>query len=158
MKKVSITVFVNFLLWMAVGVASGQSNGSGRLTGTWDTVVTPRVCATGDAITTFQATYIFDLAGTFSGLSSGTGSGGRGREQQGVWKHVDGDKYLFRIKTYLFNAAGVATSYQVVTHNAVLDKNGLKWSSTGISKTFTLNGAEINAGCSTIVATRAADL
>ena len=157
MKTISRNLLALLFLSTAVATVYAQQEG-GRFAGTWDVVVTPRVCATGDAITTFQAAYIFDPAGTFSGVSSGTGSGGRGREQQGVWKYLGGDEYRFKIKTYLFSAAGVATSYQVVTHDAMLDKSGLNWSSTGISKTFTLNGTEINAGCSTIEATRVEDL
>lgn len=69
-------------------------------------------------------------------------------------KHLFGEHYRFRIKTYLFYAAGVATSYQLVTHDGVLSDGGLSWSSTGISETFNLDGTQINAGCSTIVASR----
>lgn len=145
------------ILLLATAAASAvHFDGSGSLVGTWDVVVTPRVCATGAPITSFQAAYIFSPDGTFSGLSSGTGSGGRGREQLGVWKHVNDSHYRFRIKAYLFNAAGVATSYQVVTHDAELDNDN--WSSTGISQTFSLDGTLTASGCSTIVASRVADL
>src|SRR4030095_11390109 len=114
--KNSLTSLLGVLL-LTDAVVSAQSDGSGRFAGTWDVVVTPRVCLTGDVITTFPAAYIFEPGGNFSGGSSGTCSGGRGREQQGVWKHLEGDLYRFRIKTYLFDAAGMATSYQVVNHN-----------------------------------------
>ena len=148
------------VLMLAVATTSSfaQSSSSGRLVGTWDVVVTPRVCATGVPITTFQASYYFAPGGTFSGVSSGTGSGGRGREQLGVWAHLDGNRYRFRIKTYLFDAAGAATSYQIVTHEGELDGAALNWSSTGDSRTFSLDGVQINTGCSTIVATRVGDL
>jgi hypothetical protein len=135
-------------------IGSAQTGDSGRLAGRWDVVVTPRVCATGAAITSFQAAYYFAPGGTFSGVSSGTGSGGRGREQLGVWKHLGGHDYRFRIKTFLFDAAGVATSYQIVTHDGALSDDALSWSSTGDSRTFSLDGVEINAGCSTIVGSR----
>ena len=154
MKNTMTTLFGVLVLTAAVATASAQSDGSGRLAGTWDVVVTPRVCLTNDPITMFRAAYIFEPGGNFSGVSSGTGSGGRGREQQGVWKHVEGDHYRFRIKTYLFDAAGVATSYQIVTHNGELSDGVLKWSSKGISETFSLDGTQINAGCSTIEASR----
>ena len=158
MKNILIGLFGTLFFAAAAMTVSAQSDGSGRLAGTWDVVVTPRVCQTGNAITTFRASYLFEPGGNFSGVSSGTGSGGRGREQQGIWKHVEGDLYRFRIKTYLFDAAGVATSYQIVTHNGELTNGGLNWSSVGISETFSLDGTTINAGCSTIVATRVADL
>lgn len=148
---------VLFLAMAATAIAQREDNG--QFAGTWDAVVTPRVCATGAPITTFQSAYYFAAGGTFSGVSSGTGSGGRGREQIGVWKHVSGgDRYRFRIKSYLFDAAGVATSYQIVTHDVDLDGSGFNWSSTGDSRTFSLNGVQINAGCSTITAERVAAL
>lgn len=84
MKRILTTLFLVCAALAATAFA--QSDGSGPLAGTWDVVVTPRVCATGDAITTFKAAYIFEPGGNFSGVSSGTGSGGRGREQQGVWE------------------------------------------------------------------------
>ena len=154
MKNVFGAVFGILFLAAAASITSAQSAGAGRLGGTWTAVVTPRVCATGNVITTFEATYLFDHGGTFSGVSSGTGSGGRGREQLGMWKQFDGNQIRFRIKTYLFNAAGVATSYQVVTHDGELGDDGSNWSSTGISQTFSLDDTLINSGCSTIVASR----
>lgn len=154
MQKLLGSLVSVLLLLGSAAIVSAQSDGSGRLEGTWDVVVTPRICATGNPITSFKAVYIFTPGRTFSGVSSGTGSGGRGREQQGVWKHLGGNSYRFRIKTYLFDANGVATSYQVVTHDGKLDKSGLNWESVGDSRTYTLNGAEINSGCSTIVGTR----
>lgn len=157
MKNKTAGIFGVLFLAM-VTTAFAQRDGNSRLDGTWEVVVTPRGCATGNVITSFQAAYIFDAGGTFSGLSSGTGSGGRGREQLGIWKHLNGRNYRFRIKTYLFNADGIATSYQVVTHDAQLDNHGRNWSSVGISQTFSLDDVEINSGCSTIVAQRVADL
>jgi hypothetical protein len=92
MKNILTGLFGILLCAAAVVTASAQSDGSGRLAGTWDVVVTPRICLTGDAITNFRAAYIFEPGGNFSGVSSGTGSGGRGREQKGVSKHVGGDR------------------------------------------------------------------
>jgi hypothetical protein len=154
MKNILKAVFGVLLLAAGGAYVSAQSGSSGRLAGSWDVVVTPRVCATGDPITTFQAAYYFTPGGTFSGVSSGTGSGGRGREQLGVWAHVSGNRYRFRIKTYLFDAAGAATSYQIVNHEGLLERSGLRWSSVGDSRTYSLDGVQINAGCSTIVAAR----
>jgi hypothetical protein len=154
MKNISKYVLGILVIAAAAATTQAQLKSSGLLTGTWDVVVTPRVCATGDAITVFQATYIFEPGGNFSGVSSGTGSGGRGREQQGVWEHITGNLYRFKIKTYLFNAAGVATSYQIVTHDAYMSRDRQSWSSVGDSRTYTLDDIQINAGCSTIEASR----
>ena len=155
MTKILISgIFGALILGLATVISTAQSSVSGRLEGAWDVVVQPRVCANNSVITTFQAAYYFEPGGNFSGLSSGTGSGGRGREQLGIWKHLDGNRYAFKIKTYLFDAAGIATSYQVVIHQGELSQDGQSWSSTGISKTYSLGHVEINAGCSTIEATR----
>ena len=158
MKNTFRFLFGMLLTLGAAAAGSAQTGDSGRLGGRWDVVVTPRICATGAAITNFRAAYYFAPGGNFSGVSSGTGSGGRGREQLGVWKHLSDGSYRFRIKTFLFDAAGVATSYQIVTHEVDLSSDALDWSSTGDSRTFTLDGVQINAGCSTIVASRVDDL
>lgn len=143
-----------FIFSIASVVAIAQQESEGRLVGSWNATTTPRVCATGDAITMFKATYNFDQGGTLNFVSSGTGSGGRGREQVGPWKHVTGNRYRFALKAYIFDANGVSSSYQIVAHEAELSEDGLSWSSVGISKTYNFAGAEINSGCSTIVATR----
>ena len=142
------------LAFVAAATASGQSRSSNSFAGTWDVVVTPRNCATGDPITSFRAAYIFSPDGIFSGVSSGTGSGGRGREQLGVWRHVGDNQYRLRIKAFLFNSAGVSTSYQIVTHDAKLDDDANSWSSVGDSRTFTFDGVQTAVGCSSIVAER----
>ncbi|MGD9564057.1 MAG: hypothetical protein AB7F88_17400 [Pyrinomonadaceae bacterium] len=151
MRELIGKLFGMLLLTVA---AFGQSDDGKRFAGAWDVVVTPRVCATGAPITTFQSSYNFDRGGTLSGLSSGTGSGGRGREQLGVWKHVSGNHYRFRIKAYPVNSAGGISIYQIVTHDAVLDDDSLSWSSTGDSRSYTLDGVQIAVGCSTITAVR----
>ena len=138
----------------AVVTTSAQADGAARLAGTWDLVATPRVCATGDVITSFQATYNFDEGGTLSAVSAGTGSGGRGREQHGLWRYLGRDNYRFSFRAYLFDAAGVATGYQILTHEVQLDQAALNWTSVGLSQTFSLQGVQTAVGCSTIVATR----
>jgi hypothetical protein len=155
MKHISKWTFGVLIIVIASAVTTwAQDDGGARLGGTWDLIATPRVCATGDAITSFQATYNFDEGGTLSAVSAGTGSGGRGREQHGVWRYLGGDNYRFRFRAYLFDAAGVATGYQVLTHNVELDKDALNWTSVGLSQTFSLQGVQTAVGCSTIVATR----
>ena len=141
------------MLVLSVGAAA-QSTGGGRLVGSWDAVVTPRVCATGDAITTFNSVYNFNEGGTFTGRSSGTGSGGNGRDQLGVWNLVEGNHYRSRFTAYLFNAAGQVTGYQVLTNNIELNQDASGWSATGISQTFNFDDVQTAAGCSTTVGTR----
>lgn len=154
MKHKITMLIVTLIILAASGATFAQQNANTGLVGSWDATTTPRVCLTGDAITVFKATYNFDQGGTLNFVSSGTGSGGRGREQVGQWKDVGGNKYRFALKTYIFDANGVSSSYQIVTHDAELAEDGLSWSSVGISKTYNFAGVEIASGCSTIVASR----
>jgi hypothetical protein len=144
---------VAILLFASAATTVAQSEGGGRLTGTFDTVVTIRVCATGAPITSFQSVGSFNQGGTFSGITSGMPPTARTSER-GVWTHVKGDTYRFRFKAYLYNAAAVAIGYQVVTHELELSSDALSWSSAGINETFDMNGVQTGSGCSTAVGSR----
>ena len=158
MKTLTATTFGILAILMLT--AASQLNttaqgkdGGGRLAGTWEAVVTIRNCATGNAITSFQSTGSFHQGGTFNGITAGSAPASRSAEQ-GVWNHVSGNAYGFRFKAYLFNASGVATAYQVITHNVELDVDALSYSSDGISETFAMDGTPMATGCSSSTATR----
>lgn len=139
---------------VAVGTALGQENeGGGRLAGTWDTVVTIRVCATGAPITSFQSVGSFNQGGTFSGITSGVPPTLRTSER-GVWKHVGANLYRFQFKAYLYNAAAVPVGYQIVTHDLELDNDNLNYTSGGTAETFGMDDTPISSGCSTAVGSR----
>ena len=147
-------IFRSLLGLLTLTVAAfAQSEGGGRLTGTWDTVVTIRNCDTGAAITSFQSVGSFNQGGTFSGITSGMPPTARTSER-GTWRHVQASEYRFRFKAYLYNPAAQAIGYQLVTQDLVLDADNLNWSSTGVSRPFTLDGMEIGGGCSTALAPR----
>jgi hypothetical protein len=150
MKHILFSV-LGLLLISAAAV--GQSDGGGRLAGTWDMVVTGRNCDTGAPLISFQTVVSFNQGGTYSGLSAGRPPTLRTPEL-GVWKHVRENLYSYRWKAYLFNAAGVATGYQIVTQDLELDQDGINSSSSGISQAFTLEGVLTGTACSTIVGTR----
>ena len=140
------------MLVFAAG-ANAQSEGGGRLPGTWDTVVTVRNCDTGAAILSFQSVGSFNQGGTFSGITSGMPPTARTSER-GTWRHTRANEYRFRFKAYLYNPAAQAIGYQLVTQDLTLDADALNWSSSGVSRTFTLDGVEIGVGCSTATASR----
>ncbi len=153
MKHILLSFIGMFLLSAAAfGQSDAQSDRGGRrLAGTWDTVVTGRNCDTGVPIISFQSIVSFHRGGTFSGISNGRPPTLRTSEL-GVWKRVKGNEYSFRWKAYLFNAAGQATGFQVVTQELELDDDS--WTSSGISQAFTLDGVLTGSACSTIVASR----
>lgn len=127
--------------------------GGGRLTGTWDSVVTVRNCLSGDAITSFYSVGSFNQGGTFSGITSGSPPTARTSER-GAWGHSWSNVYWLRFKAYLYNPAAEVIGYQVVTHEIELDEKANTYSSSGISQIFDPNGVEIGSGCSTTVSTR----
>ncbi len=150
MKHIFLTLLSVLLLSTA---ASAQSDGGGRLGGTWDAFVTIRDCNTGAAIRSFESVGSFNQGGTFSGITSGTPPTARTSER-GVWGHVRKNLYRFRFKAYLYNPAAVAIGYQVVTHDLELDDDNLNYTSAGITQIFSMDGVQTGSGCSTGVGSR----
>lgn len=139
---------------MAAGCGYAQEmGGGGRLTGTWDAAVTIRNCATGDAIATFASIGTFNFGGTFIGSSAGLPQAARTPEH-GVWRHIEGNTYMMRFKTFSFNAAGAATGYSIVTHQIELAPKADAYVSEGIAQHYLLNGTQVGQGCSDAVGTR----
>lgn len=132
---------------------TGQSAGGGRLAGAWDTSVTIYNCSTGAPIREFQSVGTLHQGGTFSGISSGMPPTLRSSEL-GVWKHVKSNKYTLRFKAYLFDGAGNATSYQVITHLIDLSQDDLSYTSNGGVQIFNMAGTQVGSGCSSAVASR----
>jgi hypothetical protein len=137
-----------------VGCYAQDSRGSGRLVGTWDAIVTLRDCATGNATRDpFASIASFNQGGTTIGSTSGMPQASRTPEH-GVWKHIKGNRYLFRFKSFNFNPAGVAVSYGIVTHEIELDETGNNYVSHGIAEFYLMNGTKVGQGCSDAVGTR----
>ena len=148
---VSVSMVV---ITLAVSISAQKGNtGGGRLTGTWDAVVSITNCETGGVITTFQSTASFHQGGTSTGITSGVPPALRSPEV-GIWRHEFDNKYSFRFKAYLFNAAGAPIAYQIITHEIELDENNLDYTSAGGVKIFALNGPPMGTGCSSAVGTR----
>lgn len=157
-NNLSVAIKNVFLLTMMITVLSqsgtqAQINGGGRLTGTWDSEVTVRNCATGDPIRSFQSVGSFNQGGTFSGITSGSPPTARTSER-GLWGHVANNVYRLRFKAYLYNPAAEVIGYQVVTHEIELDEKANTYVSGGTTQIFDTSGVEIGSGCSTTVSTR----
>ena len=54
----------------------------------------------------------------------------------------------------MFNPAGVAFAYQIITHRLVLSDDNMSYVSDGEAKIFTINGGQIGSGCSSGVGSR----
>ena len=141
-------------VFATVGCAAQNDMGGGRLAGVWDAVVTIRNCETGAPIgQPFASIANFNKGGTYLGSTSGRPQASRTPEH-GVWAHISGRTYRFKFKSFDFNAAGVAVSYGIVTHDIELDESGDTYTSTGGVKVYLMNGTQIAQGCSDAVGTR----
>jgi hypothetical protein len=148
----SIRILVTILTLTVI--ASAQQNlGGGRLAGTWDAAISLYNCETGVADPSFQSTANFHKGGTFTGITSGTPPARRTPEL-GIWRHEIGNIYKFRFKAYLFDPAGTAVAYQIITHRLELSNDDVSYVSDGDAKIFAMNGMQIGLGCSRGVGTR----
>lgn len=143
------------IITVCVGSISAQilADGGGRLEGTWDAVVTIRNCADGSPGPTFKSIANFMQGGTSIGSTAGIPQSLRTPEH-GVWRHEKGNTYLFKFKTFSFNAAGASTGWSIVTHEIELDENNTSYTSAGTAQHFAPDGTQVGQGCSSAVGTR----
>ena len=131
-----------------------QERGAGRLVGTWDAQVTRRDCATDNPTApTFASIASFNQGGTTIGSTSGMPQAARTPEH-GIWRHLGGNRYLFRFKSFNFDPSGAAVSYVIVTHEIELDDSAKSYYSHGTAQFFLMNGTKIAEGCSDAIGTR----
>ncbi len=142
------TVMVALVALISTGACIAQdAKGGGRLVGTWDTVVRIKNCTTGNVDNTFASIGSFNQGGTSIGSTAGMPQAARTPEH-GIWKHVSGNTYAMKFKTFSFNAAGQATGYAVIEHTIELDSSGDTYYSDGTAKFYLLNGTQVGQGCS----------
>ena len=154
--KVRGTIMIAVLTLITAGECIAQdSKGGGRLVGTWDTVVRIKNCMTGNVDNTFASIGSFNQGGTSIGSTSGLPQAGRTPEH-GIWRHVDGNTYAMKFKTFSFNAMGQATGYAIIEHTLELDSSGDTYYSDGTAKFYLLNGTQLGQGCSDADGTRMA--
>jgi hypothetical protein len=153
-KHIGRAFALTLLTIVAAGAGFAQeSKGGGRLVGTWDSAVTIRDCATGDAMASFLSIASFNEGGTTIGSTAGIPQAARTPEH-GVWRHLSGNRYLFKFKSFSFDIAGNASGYSVVTHTIILDRSGDTYTSSGVARFYLMNGAQVGQGCSDAIGTR----
>ena len=153
-NRVRGTMMIAVLMLITVGTCLGQvSKGGGRLVGTWDAVVRITDCNTGNVLNTFASIASFNQGGTSIGSTSGMPQAARTPEH-GIWLHVSDNTYLFKFKSFNFNAMGQPTGYAVVEHAIELDSSADTYYSEGTAKFYLLNGTQVGSGCSEADGTR----
>lgn len=142
------------IITIAFGSLTAQNKGGGgRLGGTWDAQVSITNCQTGGVIATFSSIGSFNQGGTSIGSTAGVPQSLRTPEH-GVWRHIEGDTYSFRFKTFSFNAQNAFTGWTIVEHQITLDTSGDTYTSSGTAEFYSANGTLVGSGCSTSIGTR----
>jgi hypothetical protein len=151
-------IATTFAIAIVIAAGAGMSlaqdgRGGGRLVGTWDAVVQIKNCQDGSVLNTFASIASFNQGGTSIGSTSGIPQSLRTPEH-GIWRHVGGNIYEFKFKSFSFNAMGQPVSYAIVQHQIALNETADAYYSDGTAKFYLLNGTQVGQGCSDALGTR----
>ena len=151
-NSIAIALFLVLGTACSAVAQSNKAGGGGRLEGTWDARVRITNCQTGAEITSFNSIASFMSGGTSIGSTAGIPQANRTPEH-GVWRHVGGNNYAFKFKTFSF-AQNVPTGWSIVEHQVVLSADANSYTSSGTAKFFDADGNQVNSGCSDAIGTR----
>ena len=122
------------------------------LEGSWSSVVTLRVCATGAEIRSFPAMSTFMRGGTTQEF--GVGNGLLRGPGQGVWRRISGRNYYSTFQFFRFNADGTHAGRVTVRNFILLNQFASEITSAATTEFTDVNGVVLMTGCSTVVGTR----
>jgi hypothetical protein len=125
----------------------------GRLEGTWDMQITLTDCS-GHTIRSFASQVVFMAGGTLTEESSGTApalrTGGKG-----VWRHTADNTYVFRMKSFNFNAQNVLTGWGIISGELTVDSTGDAFAGPGGTvEVYDPNGVLVATFCAESAGTR----
>ncbi|HEX2639929.1 MAG TPA: hypothetical protein VHL50_05130, partial [Pyrinomonadaceae bacterium] len=114
-----------------------------KLEGVWQTVVTPRNCATGDPVApSFPGILLFENGGTMTGTSTAVTS------TYGLWRREPGvPQYSFTTLALRYNAAGISVGSRRISQAITLEFPGSTFNSTGTFQDYDVNGNVVMSGC-----------
>jgi hypothetical protein len=155
LNKMTVRILMLGVFGIVVaGTALGQDGSKGgRLVGTWDAAVRVTDCSTGAQVATFNSIASFNQGGTSIGSTGGIPQSMRTPEH-GIWRHIKGNTYSFKFKTFSFLPTGAPNGWSIVEHEVVLDQDNNSYTSSGTSRIFDQNGVQTLQRCSTAVGTR----
>jgi hypothetical protein len=118
---------------------------SQSLVGTWQTVVTPRNCQTGDPVApAFPGLLTFSEGGTLTGTSTAVSS------VYGVWEQMRSRRnYSFAFISLRYSPTGTFIGTQKVRQTTRLGASGNDFTTTGTVEILDANGNTVGTGCST---------
>jgi hypothetical protein len=155
--KQTAVLALAMMVTLSIGssVLFGQDKPEGNtLTGTWQSVVTPRDCQTGTpAPFSFKALTTFNQGGTMSedalDVTSPYRTGGHG-----IWQRTSGHQYTVAWMFYTFAPNGAFSGSVKVTVNKTLGPDFNSLTGDGAVQVYDLNGNLVFTGCSDETATR----
>lgn len=150
-KSLMTSVFAAILIGIGAYAVSAQEWKGGRtLVGTWQTVVTPRICATGAPLpVTFPGILTFEQGGTMTGTSTAVSS------VYGVWESLRGySDYSFASISQRYSAAGVFLGNRRIDQNVTIDPSGDTFTSEGTFVDTDPAGIPTASGCSSSTGVR----
>jgi hypothetical protein len=96
---------------------------------------------------------VFVAGGTMIESTSGTAPALR-TSGEGVWRHITGNSYVFRFKSFTFNAQNVFTGWMIIQADARLDSTGDAYTSSATIEVYDPNGVLVGTGCAKTAGTR----
>jgi hypothetical protein len=154
------TIFtsIGFVLLIALFVGCSQSfvaaqndqKAGSALTGVWQTVVTPRICATGNPVgVAFPGILSFAQDGSMTGTSTAVTS------TYGYWTRESGrGEYSFASLSLKYDASGNFVGSRRISQNVTINESGDSFTSSGTFQDFDTAGSPTASGCSTSTGTR----
>ena len=153
-KTLSIAGGLAVLIAMGtLNISMAQTDGGRGLRGAWDTQVSIIDCQSHNVIATFANMPVFVAGGTMIESTSGTASALR-TSGEGVWRHITGNNYVFRFKSFTFNAQNVFTGWMIIQADARLDSTGDAYTSSATIEVYNPNGVLVGTGCARTAGTR----
>jgi len=130
--------------------AQGDQKNVSSIDGVWQTVVTPRICASGAPLgPTFPGILLFSRDGTMTGTSTAVTS------TYGLWRSEQGSRqHSFAALSLKYDASGNLVGSRQISQEVELDETGTSFTSTGGFQDYDLAGNPTIAGCSTSTGTR----
>lgn len=156
MKTTFTSMGLLFLMITLVGcsqsfVAAQNDEKSGpAINGVWQTVVTPRICATGNPVgPTFPGILLFSQDGSLTGTSTAVTS------TYGYWNRESGrGQYSFAALSLKYDISGNFVGSRRISQSVTVDASGDAFTSSGTFQDFDTAGNPTISGCSTSTGTR----
>ena len=151
-KSLGLVALIALLVGCSQNFVSAQNDQKTvpGINGVWQTVVTPRICATGNPVgPTFPGLLMFVQDGTMTGTSTAVTSA------YGNWSRETGrGEFSFAAISLKYDASGNFAGTRRISQNVILNEIGDAFTSSGTLQDFDPAGNPTVSGCSTATGSR----